>query len=343
MRRAPACAARAARTCGRSGSRASSSTPSTSCGVRAPGWSRRPAGSIGSWTGIGRSVSDSGGFQVWSLIRQDPDRGVIRDNEVIFREPSTGEKWNLTPERIVEPPVPARAATSSSASTTAPMRTPPRPSRSAPSSGRSAGRAAAARSSIAQVAAARRRSRRASSPSSRAAAIEALRRQCAAALAEIGFDGYGFGGWPLAARRHAARRADALGRRVAAARGAEARARDRPPRPRRQRLRARLLDLRLRAADPRRAPRPALRVPRRLVLTPAGARRRLLPRGPHPRSAVPGRRTDRSRTAATARSARATRRPTCTTCSRSATRSAERLATLHNLRFYVRLFALLRS
>ena len=27
----------------------------------------------------------------------------------------------------------------------------------------------------------------------------ALRRQCAAALAEIGFDGYGFGGWPLAA------------------------------------------------------------------------------------------------------------------------------------------------
>src|ERR671914_2762299 len=46
-------------------------------------------------------LSDSGGFQVWSLIRQDPNRGVIRDNEVIFREPATGEKWNLTPERIV--------------------------------------------------------------------------------------------------------------------------------------------------------------------------------------------------------------------------------------------------
>ncbi len=27
--------------------------------------------------------------------------------------------------------------------------------------------------------------------------IEALRRQCASALVEIGFDGYGFGGWPL--------------------------------------------------------------------------------------------------------------------------------------------------
>ena len=46
-------------------------------------------------------LSDSGGFQVWSLIRQDPNRGVIRDNEVIFREPTTGEKWNLTPERVI--------------------------------------------------------------------------------------------------------------------------------------------------------------------------------------------------------------------------------------------------
>src|SRR5918999_1643156 len=47
-------------------------------------------------------VSDSGGFQIWSLIRQDPNRGVIRDNEVIFREPATGEKWNLTPERVIQ-------------------------------------------------------------------------------------------------------------------------------------------------------------------------------------------------------------------------------------------------
>src|SRR5919106_4142656 len=49
----------------------------------------------------GPILSDSGGFQVWSLIRQDPARGVIRDNEVIFREPATGERWNLTPERII--------------------------------------------------------------------------------------------------------------------------------------------------------------------------------------------------------------------------------------------------
>src|SRR3990170_3113737 len=50
----------------------------------------------------GPILSDSGGFQIWSLIRQDPNRGVIRDNEVIFREPETGERWNLTPERVVQ-------------------------------------------------------------------------------------------------------------------------------------------------------------------------------------------------------------------------------------------------
>ena len=53
--------------------------------------------------------------------------------------------------------------------------------------------------------------------------------------------------------------------------------------------------------------------------------------------------TGRSRTAATARSARATPRPTCITCSRSATCRPSGSATLHNLRFYVRLFALLRG
>ncbi|MGH2801330.1 MAG: tRNA-ribosyltransferase family protein, partial [Thermoleophilaceae bacterium] len=50
----------------------------------------------------GPVLSDSGGFQVWSLIRQDPAHGLIRDNEVIFREPSTGERWNLTPERVIQ-------------------------------------------------------------------------------------------------------------------------------------------------------------------------------------------------------------------------------------------------
>ena len=201
-----------------SASRGSSSTPSTCCAGRARGWSRRPAGSIGSWTGIGPILSDSGGFQIWSLIRQDPSRGVIRDNEVIFREPSTGEKWNLTPERVVGLQLQLGSATSWSAWTTAPMRTPPSPSRSARVE-RTVRWARRCRDELDRQVAQRRD---AEPPRIFAVVqgggIEALRRQCAAALAEIGFDGYGFGGWPLAADGDAAGRADALGRRVAAGR-----------------------------------------------------------------------------------------------------------------------------
>ncbi|NCA14298.1 MAG: tRNA-guanine transglycosylase, partial [Proteobacteria bacterium] len=46
-------------------------------------------------------VSDSGGFQVYSLIRQDPTAGTIRPNEVIFKEASTGEKVILSPEKVI--------------------------------------------------------------------------------------------------------------------------------------------------------------------------------------------------------------------------------------------------
>ena len=148
--------------------------------------------------------------------------------------------------------------------------------------------------------------------------VEALRRQCATALADRLR-------WlrlrRLAARRRrcAARRADALGRRVAPARGSQARARGRPARSRRQRIRPRLLGVRLRA--PRgRPPRPALRVPRWLVATEG--------RDPATTSTAPSASTirriaspmDRSRTDATVRSVPVTRRPTCTTCSRSGTR-----------------------
>jgi queuine tRNA-ribosyltransferase len=48
----------------------------------------------------GPILSDSGGFQAWSLIRQDPAHGLIRANEIVFREPTTGERWTLTPASV---------------------------------------------------------------------------------------------------------------------------------------------------------------------------------------------------------------------------------------------------
>ena len=145
----------------------------------------------------GPVLSDSGGFQVWSLIRQDPSRGVIRDNEVIFREPSTGEKWNLTPERIVNLQLQLGSdvvvclddCTDADAPDAEQEGAVERTVRWARRSREAFDRGVAERGTdppriFAVVQGGR---------------VESLRRQCAAELAAIGFDGYGFGGWPLAA------------------------------------------------------------------------------------------------------------------------------------------------
>jgi queuine tRNA-ribosyltransferase len=144
----------------------------------------------------GPILSDSGGFQVWSLIRQDPNRGVIRDNEVIFREPETGEKWNLTPERVVnlqfqlgsDIVVCLDDCTDADAPEAEQERSVERTIRWARRSREEYDRQVGQRGD-------------ANPPRIFAVVqgggVEALRRQCAAALAEIGFDGYGFGGWPL--------------------------------------------------------------------------------------------------------------------------------------------------
>jgi queuine tRNA-ribosyltransferase len=144
----------------------------------------------------GPILSDSGGFQVWSLIRQDPNRGVIRHNEVIFREPATGEKWNLTPERIVTLQLqlgsdvlvclddPTSADDAESEQERSVERTVRWARRSREELDRQvAQRADAEPPRIFAVV--------------QGGAVESLRRQCAAELASIGFDGYGFGGWPL--------------------------------------------------------------------------------------------------------------------------------------------------
>ena len=145
----------------------------------------------------GPILSDSGGFQVWSLIRQDPNRGVIRDNEVIFREPSTGEKWNLTPERIIslqfqlgsDITVCLDDCTDADAPEVEQERSVERTLRWAKRCREEFDRQVAER-------------RQAHPPRIFAVVqgggVEALRRQCATELAVIGFDGYGFGGWPLA-------------------------------------------------------------------------------------------------------------------------------------------------
>jgi queuine tRNA-ribosyltransferase len=47
-------------------------------------------------------LSDSGGYQVFSLIHKNPQMGKITDQEVIFRSPLDGSKHKLTPEKSIQ-------------------------------------------------------------------------------------------------------------------------------------------------------------------------------------------------------------------------------------------------
>ena len=144
----------------------------------------------------GPILSDSGGFQVWSLIRQDPNRGVIRDNEVIFREPETGEKWNLTPERIINLQFQLDSdiivCLDDCTDADAPEAEQER------SVERTVRWARRCREEFDRQVAQRRGDPPRIFAVVQGGGVESLRRQCAEELSDIGFDGYGFGGWPLA-------------------------------------------------------------------------------------------------------------------------------------------------
>jgi queuine tRNA-ribosyltransferase len=142
-------------------------------------------------------LSDSGGFQVYSLIRQNPDYGVIRANEVIFREPGTRERITLTPERVIQIQFQLGSdivvCLDDCTDIDAPLdeqarsveRTVRWARRCKEEYERQAGQLRGdARPLIFAVV--------------QGGASEELRRECARALVEIGFDGFGFGGWPLA-------------------------------------------------------------------------------------------------------------------------------------------------
>lgn len=53
-----------------------------------------------SWDGL--VLSDSGGFQVFSLIHKNPKMGKVDDDKVTFRSPYDGSVHELTPERSIQ-------------------------------------------------------------------------------------------------------------------------------------------------------------------------------------------------------------------------------------------------
>ena len=47
-------------------------------------------------------LSDSGGYQVFSLIHKNPKLGKITDDKVVFKSPIDGSKHELTPEKAIQ-------------------------------------------------------------------------------------------------------------------------------------------------------------------------------------------------------------------------------------------------
>ncbi|MBQ8088350.1 MAG: queuine tRNA-ribosyltransferase family protein [Clostridia bacterium] len=154
-------------------------------------------GGLHRFTGYrGAILTDSGGFQLYSLIRENADYGEIRDREIIFRPDRGTEKLTFTPEKCIQ----VQFQYGSDIMMALDMCT--HPDDPAEVQRRSVeltvkwgkrcreefdklvkGRDAAHRPLLFGIV--------------QGGADAALRRECGERLEEIGFDGYGFGGWPL--------------------------------------------------------------------------------------------------------------------------------------------------
>jgi len=145
----------------------------------------------------GPIVTDSGGFQVFSLIRQNPKHGQIRDREIVFRPPGGRDKLILTPEKVVQSQFRLGADVMVALDDCTGPEAPPEEQQKAVD--RTVAWARRALDEFDRQIAQRRTQ---GPPPILVAPIqggndEALRRQCGQALIDAGMRAFGFGGWPL--------------------------------------------------------------------------------------------------------------------------------------------------
>ena len=172
----------------------------TFCLMQRPGATTlRALGGLHSFSGWNRPiVTDSGGFQLFSIIRENSKNGTISDRGAVFYPEQGRDKIILTPEKAIQrqfafgsdvlfcldecthPDDPAEVQSQSVERTIA----------WAKESRRAFDHLADEKKLTAQE-------RPKLFAIVQGGNSTALRRQCADALLEIGFDGYGFGGWPL--------------------------------------------------------------------------------------------------------------------------------------------------
>jgi queuine tRNA-ribosyltransferase len=142
-------------------------------------------------------ITDSGGFQAYSLIRQNPAFGSLSDRGITFHPEGSARKYQLSPEKTIQLQLSFGAdvviclddCTHTDASRLEQEKSVRRTILWAKRCKLEFQRLLEQKKSTAQK-------------PKLFAVIQGgseldLRRQCAEALLEIGFDGYGYGGWPL--------------------------------------------------------------------------------------------------------------------------------------------------
>jgi queuine tRNA-ribosyltransferase len=143
-------------------------------------------------------ITDSGGFQAYSLIRENSKNGSLSDRGIIFRSQGNKRKYQLTPEKTIQLQLSfgadvviclddcTHAESDLQVQQQAVKRTISWAKRCRTEFDRlvaEKGLEGDARPKLFAVV--------------QGGGEKDLRRQCAEALLEIGFDGYGYGGWPL--------------------------------------------------------------------------------------------------------------------------------------------------
>ncbi|MCB0061432.1 MAG: queuine tRNA-ribosyltransferase family protein [Caldilineaceae bacterium] len=143
-------------------------------------------------------LTDSGGFQAYSLIRQNASYGRLTNNGITFQPDGANRKFQLTPEKCIQLQMAYGADILMCLDDCTHVDDPAETQRE--SVQRTIAWAARCRQEFDRLVK-QKKLREQERPLLfgviQGGGSEALRRDCAEALLEIGFDGYGYGGWPL--------------------------------------------------------------------------------------------------------------------------------------------------
>ncbi|MCL1843578.1 MAG: tRNA-guanine transglycosylase [Defluviitaleaceae bacterium] len=156
----------------------------------------------------GTIVTDSGGFQVFSLLRENSSMGEIRPNEIIFRR--DGKKTILTPEKCIQSQLSYGSNILMALDYCTHPDDPPKLQAEAVATtirwGKKCMETFKRRDGLKANTSDKREDVLRANTSNHSPQLfgiiqggndKALRRECAEALIQMGYEGFGFGGWPL--------------------------------------------------------------------------------------------------------------------------------------------------